>query len=32
MARKESFNQLGIEKLKQAIKNNEREALSDTYT
>jgi hypothetical protein len=32
MARKEPFNQQGIKKLKQAIKNNDREALSDTYT
>ena len=32
MARKEPFNQAGIEKLKKAIKNNERLALSDNYS
>jgi hypothetical protein len=32
MARKEPFKQEGIEKLKKAIKNNEREPLSDNYS
>jgi serine/threonine protein kinase len=32
MARKEPFNQHSIEKLKKAIKNNERKPLSDTYS
>jgi hypothetical protein len=32
MARKEPFNQFSIEKLKKAIKKNEREPLSDNYS